>query len=216
MDLNFPAEENEGLCVREEETLEEKVRDVREDGKLHDREMEIEKLKGNWNLGGKEEGKEGVAKNGTFTRRASTRKCCQLTKEKIARSNDDVYGLEDIEGVKRKRRRRAKNEDIGSEDVGEVKTVIAESSKRTRRRKRLKDDADEEVENAGGNGSSGGRYSCRTNMDKMDNVAKPKVSTNQEQNANEVGVLVLLLYTTIHSICSVFAILSFLANLFYL
>lgn len=211
MDLNFPAEENEGLCAREEETLEEKVR---EDGKLHDREMEIEKLKGNWNLGEKEEGKEGVAKNGTFTRRASTRKCCQLTKEKIARSNDDVYGLEDIEGGKRKRR-RVKNEDIGGEDVGEVKTVIAESSKRTRR-KRLKDGADEEVENAGGNGGSGGRYSCRTNMDKMDNVAKPKVSTNQEQNANEVGVLVLLLYTIIHSICSVFAILSYLANLFYL
>ncbi|KAL6520030.1 hypothetical protein OROHE_017173 [Orobanche hederae] len=118
MDLNVLAEENESLCVGEEEkaALEKnlgnglevlsKERDERDDGEHDDIEdMEINKEEGNRNVGEKEEGKEidsvsymeegNEVKSDGLVKRASRRKSCELAKEKIEKLSKGLYVWED-------------------------------------------------------------------------------------------------------------------------
>ncbi|KAI3451667.1 hypothetical protein Pfo_008332 [Paulownia fortunei] len=144
MDLNFPAQEDESLCVGEEERValeeimesvpkvldhgveEERKRDGKGECKLDDSaEMEIDKDEGKGNLGGKEEGEEnGVSlmeegkevKAGAFIKRASMRKSCQLAKEKIGKLSEDFYEWEEEERPRKGLKRKRKG--VKSEDIG--------------------------------------------------------------------------------------------------
>ncbi|KAL7101870.1 hypothetical protein ACP275_08G081800 [Erythranthe tilingii] len=166
MDLNFPAEENESLCVKEEIiALKEhtecstKVPEEKERGESEDREMELDK---------KEEATENEVKNGDFMKRASKRKSLQLAKEKIGKLNEEVYEWERPKRGPWRKRKGVENEDTCDESVEEAKTGLVEIPKR-RGRKPRKESVEEEVERDKNEGAiektGGGRYSCRTSME---------------------------------------------------
>ncbi|KZV52383.1 hypothetical protein F511_32944 [Dorcoceras hygrometricum] len=140
MDLNFPAVEEEGIPEAEENMeivtkgLEdgwEEEKDEKEEGKLVGREeMEVDGVFASAESGGKKRGgkrkEEGQAtgvndmdgnlvKDGCFSsKRESSRKCSKLAKERIEKSNEDVYEWEFDDKPRRGRKRKMKG--AGNDD----------------------------------------------------------------------------------------------------
>ncbi|KAL3630282.1 hypothetical protein CASFOL_023266 [Castilleja foliolosa] len=149
MDLNVVAEENEGLCVGEDES----GPDVSRHRPGQEREREIDE--GNHVSSGDENRKED--KSGGLTKRASRRKSCQLAKEKIERLSKGLYlwedeaskelqVLEDEERPIRVRKRKMK--------VVEKDGKVEKSPKRAGK-KPLEDGAEKLVENEDDIGGEG-------------------------------------------------------------
>ncbi|KAK4490610.1 hypothetical protein RD792_001298 [Penstemon davidsonii] len=172
MDLNFPAEK----CVEKLENF------LREEEKVADgEEKELEKAEGK---GSKLGGKGKKAKEATFSKRMSSRKCFQLAKEKMEKLNEDVYEYEIDDKPRRgpKRKRKGVNDCSGGESVREEV-----SRKRRRRRKPSKDGTEEGEKNEEEvKKNRDERYSIKNEREKQDNEAKRKGSKKIDENVKEI------------------------------